>query len=91
MNRLPVLVVSKLDRLGRDVVEVVTTVNQLAAIGVKVHLTDQDAPTRKSSGLDAQRRVVRGRSCVLTAASQFDILHGAAMVLGAGASSAVSR
>src|SRR5712664_857574 len=32
-----VLVVSKLDRLGRDVVDVVTTINKLAAIGVKVH------------------------------------------------------
>jgi putative DNA-invertase from lambdoid prophage Rac len=32
-----VLVVNKLDRLGRDVIDVVTTVDHLAALGVKVH------------------------------------------------------
>jgi putative DNA-invertase from lambdoid prophage Rac len=37
LERGDVLVVSKLDRLGRDVVDIVTTVNKLAAMGVKVH------------------------------------------------------
>jgi putative DNA-invertase from lambdoid prophage Rac len=40
LNRLEtgdVLVVNKLDRLGRDVIDVVTTVDHLAALGVKVH------------------------------------------------------
>jgi putative DNA-invertase from lambdoid prophage Rac len=32
-----ILVVSKIDRLGRDVIDVVTTVNDLAGRGVRVH------------------------------------------------------
>jgi putative DNA-invertase from lambdoid prophage Rac len=45
LERGDVLVVCKLDRLGRDVVDVATTVDKLAAIGVKVPAFSSEAPT----------------------------------------------
>jgi putative DNA-invertase from lambdoid prophage Rac len=37
MERGDVLVVAKLDRLGRNVIDVVSTVNKLAELGIRVH------------------------------------------------------
>jgi putative DNA-invertase from lambdoid prophage Rac len=37
MRRPHITVVSKIDRLGRDIIDVITTVNDLASRGVKVH------------------------------------------------------
>jgi putative DNA-invertase from lambdoid prophage Rac len=59
-----VLVVCKLDRLGRDVVDVVTTVNKLAAIGVKVHL--------QLGGTDLTSAAGRMTMNVLAAVAQFE-------------------
>jgi putative DNA-invertase from lambdoid prophage Rac len=65
LERGDVLVVSKLDRLGRDVVDVVTTVNQLAAIGVKVHCL-------QLGGTDLTSAAGRMTMNVLASVAQFE-------------------
>jgi putative DNA-invertase from lambdoid prophage Rac len=60
-----VLVVCKLDRLGRDVVDVVTTVNKLDAIGVKVHCL-------QLGGTDLTSAAGRMTMNVLAAVAQFE-------------------
>jgi putative DNA-invertase from lambdoid prophage Rac len=60
-----VLVVCKLDRLGRDVVDVVTTVNLLAAIDVKVHCL-------QLGGTDLTSAAERMTMNVLAAVAQFE-------------------
>jgi putative DNA-invertase from lambdoid prophage Rac len=60
-----VLVVGKLDRLGRDVVDVVMTVNKLAAIGVKVHCL-------QLGGTDLTSAAGRMTMNVLAAVAQFE-------------------
>ena len=60
-----VLVVCKLDRLGRDVVDVVTTVNKLAAIGVKVHCL-------QLGGTDLTSAAGRMTMNVLASVAQFE-------------------
>src|SRR5262249_49143547 len=65
LERGDVLVVCKLDRLGRDVVDVVTTVNRLAAIGVKVHCL-------QLGGTDLTSAAGRMTMNVLAAVAQFE-------------------
>lgn len=65
LERGDVLVVCKLDRLGRDVVDVVTTVSKLAAIGVKVHCL-------QLGGTDLTSAAGRMTMNVLAAVAQFE-------------------
>jgi putative DNA-invertase from lambdoid prophage Rac len=65
LERGDVLVVCKLDRLGRDVVDVVTTVNKLAAIGIKVHCL-------QLGGTDLTSAAGRMTMNVLAAVAQFE-------------------
>jgi putative DNA-invertase from lambdoid prophage Rac len=65
LERGDVLVVCKLDRLGRDVVDVVMTVNKLAAIGVKVHCL-------QLGGADLTSAAGRMTMNVLAAVAQFE-------------------
>jgi putative DNA-invertase from lambdoid prophage Rac len=65
LERGDVLVVCKLDRLGRDVVDVVTTVNKLAEIGVKVHCL-------QLGGTDLTSAAGRMTMNVLAAVAQFE-------------------
>jgi putative DNA-invertase from lambdoid prophage Rac len=65
VERGDVLVVCKLDRLGRDVIDVVSTVNQLAAIGVKVHCL-------QLGGTDLTSAAGRMTMNVLAAVAQFE-------------------
>jgi putative DNA-invertase from lambdoid prophage Rac len=65
LERGDVLVVSKLDRLGRDVVDVVTTVSKLAAIGVKVHCL-------QLGGADLTSAAGRMTMNVLASVAQFE-------------------
>jgi putative DNA-invertase from lambdoid prophage Rac len=65
LERGDVLVVCKLDRLGRDVVDVVTTVSRLAEIGVKVHCL-------QLGGTDLTSAAGRMTMNVLAAVAQFE-------------------
>jgi putative DNA-invertase from lambdoid prophage Rac len=65
LERGDALVVCKLDRLGRDVVDVVTTVNKLAEVGVKVHCL-------QLGGTDLTSAAGRMTMNVLAAVAQFE-------------------
>lgn len=65
MERGDVLVVSKLDRLGRNVVDVVTTIEKLASLGVKVHCL-------QLGGADLTSAAGRLTMNVLAAVAQFE-------------------
>jgi putative DNA-invertase from lambdoid prophage Rac len=65
LERGDVLVVSKLDRPGRNVVDVVSTTDQLAAIGVKLHCL-------QISGTDLTSAAGRLTMNVLTSVAQFE-------------------
>lgn len=65
LERGDVLVVSKLDRLGRNVVDVVQTVEQLAKVGVRVHCL-------QLGGTDLTSPSGRLTMNVLSAVAQFE-------------------
>jgi putative DNA-invertase from lambdoid prophage Rac len=60
-----VLIVTKLDRLGRDVIDVVSTVNKLAEMGVRVHCL-------QLGGADLTSAAGKLTMNVLSAVSQFE-------------------
>jgi putative DNA-invertase from lambdoid prophage Rac len=65
MERGDVLVVSKLDRLGRNVVDIVSTVDHLASLGIKAHCL-------QLGGADLTSAASRLTMRVLGAVAQFE-------------------
>jgi putative DNA-invertase from lambdoid prophage Rac len=65
LERGDVLIVAKIDRLGRDVVDVVSTVNLLAEIGVRVHCL-------ALGGMDLTSPAGKMTMNVLAAVAQFE-------------------
>jgi putative DNA-invertase from lambdoid prophage Rac len=65
LERGDVLIVTKLDRLGRDVIDVVATVDRLAKMGVRVHCL-------QLGGTDLASAAGRMTMNVLAAVAQFE-------------------